>query len=157
VFVNFGMNDGGYKPYDGPTLQRYLSAQGALADAIKATGAREVLFTTSPVDDLVRKDDGAYNDTLSRMADALASLAAPRGLPVFAPLHPMLDVQRRAQAKDASFRLVPDGIHPNPPGHLVMTYFALRGMDVPRSVGEIAVEGGHVRATGVTAGNAAVA
>src|SRR5262245_19722110 len=58
VFVNFGMNDGGYKAYDEPTYRTYLAAQGALADAIRATGARQVLFTTSPVDDVVRKDQG---------------------------------------------------------------------------------------------------
>src|SRR5512136_2588604 len=76
VFVNFGMNDGGYKAYDEATVRNYLAAQGALADTIRATGARQVLFTTSPVDDVLRKDQGVYNDTLSRMARGLGQLAA---------------------------------------------------------------------------------
>src|SRR5512134_3934551 len=40
VFVNFGMNDGGYKAYDEPTLRTYLAAQEALADTIREAGAR---------------------------------------------------------------------------------------------------------------------
>ena len=154
IFVNFGMNDGGYKAYDEATLRNYLAAQGALADTIRRTGAREVLFTTSPVDDVLRKDQGVYNDTLSRMAGALTGLAAERGLPVIDLLAPMLDVQRRAKEKDPAFTMIPDTVHPNAVGHLVMAYLALRRIDVPREVGEIVVEGGQVRVSGATVAGA---
>jgi lysophospholipase L1-like esterase len=152
VFVNFGMNDGGYKAYDEATVKNYLAAQGALADTIRQLGAREVLFTTSPVDDVLRKDQGVYNDTLSRMARALGGLAAERGLPLIDLLAPMLEVQRSAKAKDPGFTMIPDTIHPNAVGHLVMAYLALRRIAVPREVGEIVVEGGKVRASGATIG-----
>jgi lysophospholipase L1-like esterase len=103
VFVNFGMNDGGYKAYDEATYRNYLAAQGALADIVRAAGSRQVLFTTSPVDDVLRKDQGVYNGTLSRMAHGLGQLAAERKLPLIDLLHPMLDVQRRAKEKDPGF------------------------------------------------------
>ncbi len=154
VFVNFGMNDGGYKAFQQATLDNYLAAQGELADAIHAIGAREVLFTTSPVDDLLRKDQGVYNDTLAHLARGLTTLAAERGLPLIDLFHPMLEVERQAQAKDPSFTMIPDSVHPNPVGHLVMTYLALRRIDVPREVGEITVEGAQVRATGATVAGA---
>lgn len=154
VFVNFGMNDGGYKAYDEATYRNYLAAQGALADTVRAAGARQVLFTTSPVDDLVRKDQGAYNDMLARMADGLGQLAALRKLPLIDLFHPMLDVQRRAQAKDPAFTMIPDAVHPNAVGHLVMAYLALRQIEAPREVGEIVVEGESVRASGATVGGA---
>src|SRR5512146_1223440 len=97
VFVNFGMNDGGYKAYDEATYRNYLAAQGALADTIRAGGAREVLFTTSPVDDAV-----------ARMAAGLTQLAAERKLSIIDLFHPVLDVQRRAKAKDPTFTMIPD-------------------------------------------------
>jgi lysophospholipase L1-like esterase len=154
VFVNFGMNDGGYKAYDEATLQNYLAAQGALADTIRASGAREVLFTTSPVDDVVRKDRGVYNETLSRMALGLGQLASERGLPLIDLLPPMLEVQRRAKEKDPGFTMIPDSVHPDPVGHLVMAYLAIRQIDAPRVVGEIVVDGAAVEARGASAGRA---
>ena len=154
VFVNFGMNDGGYKAYDEATLRTYLAAQGALADTIRQVGAREVLFTTSPVDDVLRKDQGVYNDTLSRMARALSGLAAERGLPLIDLFDPML-------AGPAPREGAGPGLHDDPRhdpsqrrGHLVMAYLALRRIDMPREVGEIVVEGGKVRASGATVGGA---
>jgi lysophospholipase L1-like esterase len=154
VFVNFGMNDGGYKAYDETTFRSYLAAQGALADTIRAAGALQVLFTTSPVDDVLRKDQGVYNDTLSRMAQGLGQLAAERGLALIDLLHPMLEVQHRAKEKDPGFTMIPDTIHPNAVGHLVMAYLAMRRIDAPREVGEIVVDGERVKATSATVGNA---
>jgi lysophospholipase L1-like esterase len=150
VFVNFGMNDGGYKAYDEATFRNYLSAQGALADAIRAAGAREVLFTTSPVDDVLRKDEGVYNETLSRMALGLGQLSSERGLPLIDLLQPMLEVQRRAKEKDPAFTMIPDTVHPDAVGHLVMAYAALRAIDAPPVVAEIAVDGETVSVPGAT-------
>jgi lysophospholipase L1-like esterase len=152
VFVNFGMNDGGYKAYDEPTFRNYLSAQSALADTIRAAGAREVLFTTSPVDDVLRKDQGVYNATLSRMALGLAQLSAERGLPLIDLLQPMLEVQRRAKEKDPAFTMIPDTVHPDAVGHLVMAYAALRRIDAPRVVGEAVVDGETVSGHAATVG-----
>jgi lysophospholipase L1-like esterase len=152
VFVNFGMNDGGYKAYDEATFRNYLSAQGALADTIRAAGAREVLFTTSPVDDVLRKDQGVYNETLSRMALGLGQLSAERGLQMIDLLQPVLEVQRRAKEKDPAFTMIPDTVHPDAVGHLVMAYAALRRIDAPRVVAEIVVDGETVSVPGATVG-----
>jgi lysophospholipase L1-like esterase len=154
VFVNFGMNDGGYKAYDEATLRNYLAAQGALADTIRATGARQVLFTPSPVDDVLRKDQGVYNDTLSRMARDLGQLATERALPLIDLLHPMVEVQRRAKERDPGFTMIPDTVHPDAVGHLVIAYLAIRQIDAPRVVGEVVVDGTTVEAPGATIGKA---
>jgi lysophospholipase L1-like esterase len=154
VFVNFGMNDGGYKAFDEATFRNYLAAQGALADTIRAAGARQVLVTPSPVDDVLRKDQGVYNDTLSRMARGLGQLAAERGLPLIDLLHPMVEVQRRAKERDPGFTMIPDTVHPDAVGHLVMAYLAIRQIDAPRVVGEVVVDGTTVDAQGATIGKA---
>ena len=145
VFVNFGMNDGGYKAYDEPTYRSYLAAQQALADTIRNSGARQVLFTTSPIDDVLRGDRGVYNETLSRMAQGVIALGAERQLPVIDLLHPMLEIQRLAKQKEPGYTMIPDTVHPDPAGHLVMAYLAMRQIDAPRTVGEIVIEGGQSR------------
>jgi lysophospholipase L1-like esterase len=154
VFVNFGMNDGGYRAYDETIYRSYLDAQRALADTIRGSGAREVLFTTSPIDDVLRGDNGVYNDMLSRMARGVMALAAERRLPVIDLLHPMLEVQKRAKAEDPTFTMIPDTVHPDPIGHLVMAYLAMRQIEAPRIIAEIGVDGPSVVATGAaTLGN----
>lgn len=154
VFVDFGMNDGGYKAWDEPTHRNYMEAQAALADAIKAAGARQVLFTTSPIDDVLRGDKGVYNETLSRLARGVIGLAAERQLPVVDLLHPMLEVQRLAKEKEPGFTMIPDTVHPDPAGHLVMAYLALRQIEAPRTVADIVVEAGVVKeARGATVAN----
>ncbi len=153
VFVNFGMNDGGYKAYDEATFRLYMEAQKALADTIRSAGAREVLFTTSPIDDVVRGDKGVYNETLSRMARGVLALGGERQLPVIDLLHPMLDVQRAAKARQPSYTMIPDAVHPDPVGHLVMAYLAMRQIEAPRTVGDIEVDGATVRPRGATVQN----
>jgi lysophospholipase L1-like esterase len=148
VFVNFGMNDGGYKAYDEATYRNYIDAQNALADTVKASGARQVLFTTSPIDDVRRGDKGVYNETLSRMAFGVIGLARERQLPVIDLLHPMVEIQRLAREKEPGFTMIPDTVHPDPAGHLVMAYLALRQIEAPRSVGEISVDDAAVTASG---------
>ncbi len=155
VFVNFGMNDGGYKAFDDLTYRNYLDSQRALADTIEATGARQVLFTTSPVDDLLRGDKGVYNDTLSRMAWGVIGLARERQLPVIDLLHPMVELQRLAKEKEPAYTMIPDTIHPNAAGHLLMAYLAMRQIEAPRVVGEIEVEGSSVKASGAAVENVA--
>jgi lysophospholipase L1-like esterase len=150
VFVNFGMNDGGYMAYDEPTFRIYMDAQHALADTIKSAGAREVLFTTSPIDDVLRGDNGVYNDTLSRMAWGVVSLARERQLPVIDLLHPMAEVQRLAREKNPGSTMIPDTVHPNAAGHLVMAYLAMRQIDAPHTVGEIEMDGAEVKSEGAS-------
>lgn len=144
VFVNFGMNDGGYQPFQQSVYDAHLASQQELADEIAKTGARQVLFTTSPIDPDRRPDGAAYNGMLSRMADGIIRLGSELGIPVIDLFHPMLEVQQRAQEKEPGFTMIPDSIHPDPVGHLVMAYLAMRGIDAPRVVGEITVEGDKV-------------
>ena len=141
MFVNFGMNDGGYKAYDEPTYRNYMDAQKALADTIRACRRAAGALHDLPDRRRPAQDGGVYNDTLSRMAWGVIDLARERQLPVIDLLHPMVEVQRLAKEKDPDFTMIPDTVHPDPAGHLVMAYLAMRQIEAPRSVGEIVVDG----------------
>jgi lysophospholipase L1-like esterase len=157
VFVNFGMNDGGYKPFQQSVYDAYLASQKELAARIARLGAREVLFTTSPIDPDRRPDGDAYNGMLSRMADGVIELGSELGVPVIDLFHPMLEIQRRAKEEKAGFTMIPDSVHPDPVGHLVMAYLTILRMDAPRVVGEIRVQEGRVEADGAAAVSAVTA
>jgi lysophospholipase L1-like esterase len=148
VFVNFGMNDGGYKPFQQSVYDAYLASQRELAARIESLGAREVLFTTSPIDPDRRPDGDVYNGMLSRMADGIVELGSELEIPVIDLFRPMLEVQREAKEEEPGFTMIPDSVHPDPVGHLVMAYLAILRIDAPRVVGEIAVKAGDVEASG---------
>jgi lysophospholipase L1-like esterase len=152
VFVNYGMNDGGYRAYVRKVFLDYIDAERKLAAAIRGTGAREVLFTASPTDELVRGDKGEYNKTLSRLGRGVTALGNELNQPVIDLFQPMLGILRSTRARDPKLSLIPDAVHPNAAGHLLMAYIALRRIDAPRVVGEIELSGGRL----VKAGGAAV-
>lgn len=144
VLVNFGMNDGGYRGPDQGIRERYLAAQRGLAQAIAASGARQVLLTTSPIDPGKRQDGDTYNEALAQMADGVIALGRELKIPVIDQFHPMREVQRRVQAERAGFTMIPDSVHPNPTGHLVMAYHILRGFANAGPVGSIAIADGRL-------------
>lgn len=145
VFVNFGMNDGGYVRPDNAIYARYIDGQKRLAALIKRSGAREILLTTSPVDYDFHPH---YNETLARFAEGIIALGRELDLPVADIFHPMSEFQRQVKGKNPRFTMIPDGVHPDPVGHLVMAYCILKRLDVPRSLGEIEISDGKVKATG---------
>ena len=82
------------------------------------------------------------------MARGVIGLARELQLPVIDLLHPMVEVQRLAKEKEPKYTMIPDTVHPDAAGHLVMAYLAMRQIDAPRSVGEIVVGPGTVGAAG---------
>ena len=135
VFVNFGMNDGGYAGVNQAIYGWYIESQRALAETIKAAGARQVLLTTSPIEPHTH----VYYEMLARMADGVKDLAKELGVPSADIFHPMLKDLRKHAKRRLRERLIPDSVHPGPAGHLLMAYYVLRELDVPGVVAEIEV------------------
>lgn len=149
VTVDYGMNDGRYTSQPDQAIREgYLAAQRELAATIKAAGARQILLTTSPIDGDRRNDKDAYNESLALMADGVLALGAELGVPTADIFHPMRELQARVKAADPRFCMIPDSVHPDPVGHLVMAYQVLRRLDAPRAVGSIVIGGGKGEAGG---------
>jgi lysophospholipase L1-like esterase len=149
VFSNFGMNDGSYVPPNKDVLDRYLAGQRTLAKAIKSIGARHVFVTTCPVDyDKMGHDD--YNQSLNGLADGTIQLAEELELPSVDIFHPMRDVQKQVKKKTPGFTMIPDAVHPDAVGHLVMASYIMRQIEAPKSIGSIRVaKGNQVSSEGV--------
>lgn len=148
VLVNFGMNDGSYVPPRDEVRARWLAGIEALLDDIAGLGARPVLLTTNAVDQGDRFHLDRYNETLELFAGELTRVARERGVALVDLFHPFLAAQERAKAADPRFTMIPDGVHPNAVGHLVMAAIALERFDVPRGLGTLRAAGGTVSAEG---------
>jgi len=131
VSICFGMNDARYGEFAQQPYDLYTAAMTVLVIELREDKVRPVLLTPGCVDpDRENWMDGnMYNDVLRRYADAVEEIAAKREVPVYDIHTLMLDVQKRAKAADPKFTMIPDSIHPSPPGQLLMAYGLIVALD----------------------------
>lgn len=124
VTIMFGVNDAGYyRPAtdsmaDTPrvTVEDFRVNLEVIVGAVQQIGAKPVLVTPVPMNSAyAHKDYPAYvenglNFLVDEYADTIRELAARSGLP-------LIDVHRAFSNDPETDKLVPDGIHPNKPGH----------------------------------------
>ena len=131
VFVAFGMNDGGYRR-DQALLRQYERDLEALVRRLRGAGAAVAVLTPTPVDEERAPQLGPirYNDTLERLGAIACQVAARTGAYAVDLFHPVLRAHRLAKSARPGFSFIPDGVHPDPVGHLVMAYELLAGLDM---------------------------
>jgi hypothetical protein len=146
------MNDSGRGP---EAIAPYLDQMETLIARIRKAGARPVLLTSSPVNDITNASWVKRNATLDAMATALAELAARAKVPCADQFHPLFELWSRNLKSANAAPLGGDAVHPGPVGHLTMACACLVGLDAPALVSEVTLNG----ATGelVSATNCAVA
>lgn len=120
VFVCYGMNDGIYMPFDRKRFQAYQNGIEKLSEKLKAAGVKRVIWMTPPVHDDANKRLEGYNLVLDQYANWLKEKAAKEGWEVIDLHYPMRSFLEGQIAKDASFKLADDGVHPAKQGHWLM-------------------------------------
>jgi len=139
ITIDFGMNDarGGDN-----SLPRYIEHETKLAEALKAAGARVALLTPSP-EERFEPDQpagSAYNHMLWKYSEALREVAQQQGVTwvdQYTRFVRVIEDGRRAGLPD--FRLIPDAVHPNWAGHLVMAHEILTGLGAPSLVSSVEI------------------
>jgi lysophospholipase L1-like esterase len=141
VIACYGMNDGGSLPDDETGTRRFAAAMTRLRDAALKAGARRVLLCTPPVEDEKgRTTPTAHDEKLARYSAWLLSKRAD-GWDV-ADIHgPMRKALDEGRAKDRSFVLAGDGVHPGREGHWLMAKSILEGWLVAKLEGVPSAEG----------------
>lgn len=147
VTTCFGMNDGGYRPYDDNIGKAYENGTRRIQSCVKEMGGRMVVGGPGTVDvDTWRKtspdDDVYYNENLAKLSEIAAAVAKENGF-AYTNLHAlMMDVMAKAKAANGSGYPVcgGDGVHPGPNGHLVMAYAFLKGFGLDGDIGRITVD-----------------
>jgi lysophospholipase L1-like esterase len=146
--VDFGMNDGGYQPFNEPRFQNYMKGLQGMADQAKAAGIRVAWVTPQPLDTDVAgaTEPNAYNKTLEKYGDLGVQKIAEKNQGVFVDqFHPYLEVLNKARAQfaqaDKKYERITSGdaVHPGPPGQALMAASILKSLSFPTivSVGQL--------------------
>jgi len=140
VTIMLGMNDGNYQPFNEQTFQTYKTGYQHILDRLKreVPGARLVLIKPSAYDDVNVPPSwpGGYNDVLLQFSACVDQLAKQNGCDVVDFNRPVVDALTKAKQYDAegAKRLIPDRVHPEPAGHLVMASELLKAWNAPKLV-----------------------
>ena len=151
VSMCFGMNDGGYKAFDDAGYATYMTGITGLKQELKNAGAKVVLLTPGCVD-LDRRpnlhgEDWNYNQTLGRYAEGVLKLADQQKLPSFDLFHLMMDVQGKAKEANPQFTMIPDSVHPDSKGGLVMAYALIQGLGCTQPAADLVIDAAAGKAT----------
>ncbi len=140
VFIDFGMNDGAYGGFADWILDAWLPPLKDLLGQVRAGGGRTVLVSPSVTDPHDPKTEWlkGYDDTLASMTTAEQEFGRAEGVPVLDLNTPMRTAMAQAR-KTHLATFVPDGIHPNLAGALLMAGGILRGLDLPRGLGDLVI------------------
>ncbi len=147
VFTSMlGMNDGRYRAYDEAIFKEFADGYAHIVEAVrqKAPDCRITLIRPSTYDDITRPPlfEGGYNAVLMRYGDYLAKLAAERHCDL-ADLNQLLaQTLTKANAENPTLaqRLLPDRVHPQPSGHLVMAQSLLDAWRAPALVSQTVLD-----------------
>ena len=150
----YGMNDGGYQPYNDSIGARYEQYMRLSVEGMKKQGVQNIVLGTPGAVDtkyFARTTAAIYNDNLSHLGDIDKKLAAEYKQS-FANVHDtMVDAMTKAKAAlgedyDVCGR---DGVHPGANGHLLMAQAFLKGLGLDGDIGQITIDmAGGTTATG---------
>jgi lysophospholipase L1-like esterase len=138
VTICFGMNDGRYTSFDQDRYDRYMKGMTGLVQMLKGNGIRVVLLTPGVVDEDI--DNKGYNQTLTRYAQGVKELAASEQVAVSDINALMGDAQARAKHDDPKFTMIPDSVHPDPPGQALMAYGLLKAVGADQPAASVTID-----------------
>jgi lysophospholipase L1-like esterase len=143
--VDFGMNDGGYRPFGDDTFKPYMDGLQGMADQAKAAKIRTAWVTPQPLD---TGDPGAtaltgYNQTLERFSAGVRTIADKNDGLFVDQFHPYLAVLDKVRGGGPKYERITggDAVHPGPPGQALMAASILQGLSFPTLVSAVELDG----------------
>jgi lysophospholipase L1-like esterase len=149
--IMLGMNDGRYRAFDDQIFRVFADGYEHIVKSVRdgVPSVRITLIDPSPYDDVTRAPlfDGGYNAVLLKYGEYLRALAERRNLD-FADLNTRLvKALGRANAADSANaqKIVPDRVHPNRSGHLLMAASLLEAWGAKPTVTNVEIDAASVR------------
>jgi len=147
VSVLFGMNDGNFTDWQEPAFEIFQKDISTLLERIAAVGAAPVLLTPTMFDSLPNRlndrmqepRDKAYNEVLKTYGAWIKEESKRRksaAADVFAPLDAATADRRRTEA---DWTMIPDTMHPNPTGHVLIAAAVINDIVFCPPVSEILI------------------
>lgn len=155
ITLTFGMNDSGYFEYNGDNPEAF--GNGKVANSRKnflvvekmlkeqeRKGCRIIMIGTSPYDQTSKFNDNVFknkNNYIGKIVAFQDSAAKANKWEFVDFFQPMLDINKREQAKDPKFTIIGnDRVHPDNDGHMVMAYEFLKAQGmVGKKVADIGI------------------
>lgn len=136
--VDFGMNDGGYTPFNEGRFKSYMTGLQGMAKQAKAANIRVAWVTPQPLDG---GEPGTtaltgYNQTLEKFSEGVQEIAKTNEGLFVDQFHPYLAVLDKARGASPKYDRITagDAVHPGPPGQALMAASILKGLKFPRLV-----------------------
>ncbi len=153
ITVMLGMNDASYTAFDPAIFDVYRKGYRHFLDSVATAlpKARVTLLRPSPFDEITPlgeyrpvppKIEGGYNAVVARYGAFVGELARERNLTVVDMNRPVIDAVRRAieTAPDEAGAFIPDRIHPERPGALLMAAELMEAWRAPSAVTEVEID-----------------
>ena len=144
--ICYGMNDGGYKPYDESIGKGYETNMLRVIEGLKAAGVQQIAVgSPGGVDpDFFKNqvDGNIYNENLAQLRDIAKKLATENGLAFANVYDTMMEALPKSKAAlGASYApFGGDGFHPSPSGHLLMASAFLKALGLDGEIGTITID-----------------
>ena len=141
--VDFGMNDGNYKPFDDKTFQVYMNGLQGIADQAAKAKIRVAWITPQPIE---KRDAGSvyqgYNQTLEKFSEGVGEIAVRNKGLFVDQFHPYLAVLAKARSADPKNINITggDAVHPAGPGQIVMAAAILKRLDFQRLIARVSID-----------------
>lgn len=149
--IMLGMNDGSYRAFDEDIFNKYKTGYEHIIESVRQTypAVRITVIKPSPFDDVTRAPnfEGGYNAVLIRYGNFLQDLANKDNLSVADMNTPVVDALKQAKAKDAkeAQQIIPDRVHPQAAGHLIMAEALLKAWHATPIVTTVAIDAGEAK------------
>jgi len=135
VTLLFGMNDGNYVDFDPAIMKVFEDGLAEIIHQIKARTSARIYVMTPTVYDGTRHTPWShtdrYNEVLDRYSQAARELANREKLAVI-DLHSITTAALHdAKSIESSYTFLPDGVHPEPDGQLVIAAGILKAWGAP--------------------------
>jgi hypothetical protein len=130
--IMLGMNDGSYRAFDEGIFAKYKAGYEHIIESVRQAlpAVRITVIQPSPYDDVTRAPtfEGGYNEVLVKYGKFLEELASKNNLGIADLNTPVVDALKKANAADpkAAQQIIPDRVHPQAAGHLIMAEALLK-------------------------------
>jgi len=151
--IMLGMNDGSYRAFDQDIFTKFKTGYEHIIESVRQAlpAVRITVIKPSPFDDVTRAPNfsGGYNEVLLKYGNFLQDLANRDSLSLADMNTPVVDALKQANAADpkGAQQIVPDRVHPQAAGHLIMAEALLKAWNATPIVSTVAIdaEGATVR------------
>jgi lysophospholipase L1-like esterase len=150
VTINFGMNDGGYGPFDQKRNDLYVQKTTEMLEMAKKAGVRVALISPNCVDPRAQPkvDFKLYRETQKQFYAPLKEIAEKQGavfVDQYATTRSALEKMAADDPEARKAKPFGDGFHTASPGGLLMAHAILTGLNAPAVVTDVTIDGGKTK------------